>query len=166
MNKDDKRIIKFFIIKFIWRFFHLLSIIFLFGDCSYNLFFGKRSENNKSMILITILSSIILVISGFGNMITMLYEKTYDKNNLHNKIWKYILYFKFGIAIFLTPVLDKILKFIIKDITNQIDIARFTLMLIAYALGIFIRYYREYYAKVIDVYKKDHSQYELALYAK
>lgn len=163
MDNDNKRKIKFFIIKFIWRFFHLLSVIFLFGDCSYNLFFGKRKEEDSSRIILSIVTSVILVIAGLGNMITMLFEKNYDKNNIHFKIWKYVLYFKFGVAMFLTPILDRIIKAAIVDVTNQIDIARFILMFLAYILSVFIRYFREYYAKTIDQEKMNNSDDEMVL---
>lgn len=146
-EQADYRIKKFFLMKFIFRYCHLLSVMFLFGDASNNVLFGKPLGDNNNRVKLIIISSVLLILGGFANMFTMIFEKTYDKNDFAYKLWKIFMYVKFGISIFLTPLLDKIVSASISKVTNEADIARITLMLVAYSGSVFIRYYREYYMK-------------------
>lgn len=159
--EESSRICKFFTLKYIFRFLHLLSVIFLFGDASYNLFFGRRPQDDGSRLTLTIVTSVVLILAGFGNMITMIFEKTYNKEDCNYKAWKIALYCKTAIAFFLTPVLDKIVQAAVTEVKNQADIARFVLMLVAYSGSVFIRYYREYYMKPVQVV--EHHNEDVAL---
>lgn len=153
-----ERTLKYFVIKFIFRFLHLLSVIFIFGDASYTLFFGKRDELSiKNYKSLTIISSFTLILAGLGNMITMIYEKDYIKDNSYKK-WKLSLYFKFILSLLLSPILNRLVD------NKNIDFYRFLLMLIAFIISVFIRYYREYYMKVeteivnkINLYSEQHE---------
>lgn len=148
-EQAEYRIKKFFALKFTFRYCHLLSVMFLFGDASNNVLFGKPLGDNSNRTNLIIISSILLIVGGLANMITMICEKTYDKGDFAYKLWKMFMYGKFFIAIFLSPLLDKIVSASINNATNQADIARLTLMLVAYTASVFIRYYREYYMKPV-----------------
>lgn len=153
-----ERTLKYFVIKFIFRFFHLLSIIFIFGDTSYTLFFGKRDESLiKNYRSLTIISSFTLILGGLGNMITMIYEKDYIKDNSY-KTWKFSLYLKFILSLLLSPILNSLVD------NKNIDFYRFLIMFMAFIISVFIRYYREYYMKVeaevvnkINFYSEQHE---------
>lgn len=141
------RLIRFFIFKYIFRTFHIISIVFVFGHLSYTVFFGPR-EQSSSLQAVNITFSIILILSGLFNMITMILEKAYKKDSLPYKLWKYSLMVKVFLSLFLTPLMNAIVKSAVDDPKNETsDKARFSLALVMFLYSPFLRYYREYFMK-------------------
>ena len=139
-----------FLLKYFMRCLHLLTFAYLFGHVSYDLYFGKRFPSLTGNNLASTVSFIVvLIISGIINMILIIIEKKFEKDN-HYQIWKKILIAKLFITIFLTPLLEKIVNIftsnasIIDDISLKI---RFPLMFLLFLSSPFLRYYREHYLK-------------------
>ena len=118
----------------------MLTFAFLFGDISYNYFFGNRADKAKGYVILSALSGILLIISGIVNMILLYKEKNYDRESSEYKVWKYILYSKLVLVILLTPLFDKHLSLEFK----------FYIALSMFLVSPFSRFYREYFIKSIE----------------
>ncbi len=134
-------------IKYIFRLFHIGSYgifsAFLLGDYMIpdgNVKLSKLVSGGFHALL-----GIILLASGLINMIILIIENKYVKDG-NTKIWKYLLYAKVSLLLFLTPLYDKIVAPFFgvnseKDLIN----AKLLFFTLALLLSPFTRYFREKY---------------------
>lgn len=160
-NKNNKRI-KYFIIKYIFRLFHIVAFAFIFGNVAYDLFISRRValDNNKIVnpelkksndiyFGLTVAFYIVLILSGLINMILLVVEKKFIKDKSYS-LWKYLLITKTFMTIFLTPILDYFISLSTTDQEYIFQTAlkiRFSFLLLLTLLSPFLRFYREYYVK-------------------
>ena len=139
-------------VKYVFRTLHMMSFAFLFGNYSYDYYFGPRqvSEDLISSLRKTNISmGIILVISGFINMLVLLKEKNYVKNTAY-KVWRRTFEVMFCVSLVcFTPLFDIILKKLGNENKEQILKWKIFIMAIIFVLSPFLRFYREYNMKEV-----------------
>lgn len=140
-----------FIMKYIFRFLHMLSFAILFGFTSYDLFLNTKVNKDEYLIskqkTLNILFFVIVMISGLVNMILLVKEKKYEKDTPYN-IWKISLMIKFFLTLLITPILESLISIGVQTQTEIDSYAvpiKFTIMLIFILGSPFLRFYREYY---------------------
>lgn len=162
-SEQKKKTIKYFIIKYIFRLFHIVPFAFIFGNVSYDLFISHRvpiesgpsinkdiDKQNKIYFSLTDAFYILIILSGLINMIILVVEKRFVKDSNYN-LWKYLLIFKTFVAIFITPILDYFIE-LTTDKASSFIVAlkiRFTSLLILTFISPFLRLFKEYYLTAI-----------------
>lgn len=159
-HQEDKKTIKYFIIKYIFRLIHIISFSFIFGNVAYDLFISRRlaldsaaptdkelKKMNDIYFGLTCTCYILIIVSGLINMILLVDEKKYIKDNNHS-LWKYLLIAKTFTTILLSPILDFFIGLSTKNENYSFQIAlitRFICLLLLTLLSPFLRFFREYY---------------------
>ncbi len=132
----------FYFSKYIFRLLHITTYGLIFGNIFYDFVFGKRidniGDNRSKYVIIHVASSVILMISGFVNMVILVKENNYKKNTFY-QIWKKLLIWKFLISFTLTPMLDKFIKD--QSLCFKIRVYVVCILLI---ISPFLRFFREY----------------------
>ena len=132
-----------FSVKYVFRSLHMLTFAFIFGNACYDFYFGRRfSTLTGSALTFNITSSLVLIISGFINMLLLIFENRYEKTSSY-QLWKNLLITKFFLSFLLTPLLEKSLKVVGMNESKASDIRLF-LMGVLFLISPFLRFYREY----------------------
>ncbi len=128
--------------KYLFRLLHVTTFGLIFGNLFYDYMFGKRIEglgdNRSQYVMWHVISSVLLMVSGLINMIILIKENKYIKNNYYN-IWKKILIWKFFLTFAITPILDRF----VKDTLLAFKIRVFIVCGLL-AISPFLRFFREY----------------------
>lgn len=136
-------------LKYIFRLIHIASFGF------YSAIFISEfviNDENKDFRLSTaipkklhIIFGLLLSISGLINMIILIKDNKYQKDQFLTK-WKYLLYFKFCLFILLTPFFDNIvlpLIPVLKDYKEQKMKIKCIFFLLGLLVSPYTRFYRE-----------------------
>src|SRR5690349_10049142 len=104
--------------KYVTRVVKMISCAFIFGNCSYDLFFSKRLSYTNPLRAnlnnLNISMWISVIISGLASMILLVIEKRYEKD-FNFQIWKKALVFKFILSILVSPLLEVLIGLVVKE---------------------------------------------------
>ena len=140
-------------VKYLFRTIHMLSFAYLFGNFSYDYFFGFRSNTLSEELLpklkrTNIIIGVLLILTGLINMIILLKEKNYVRDSAYY-LWRRTFEVMFCISLVIfTPLFDMLCgKFGVDD-REVLFKWKLIMMTVIFLLSPALRFYRETYMSV------------------
>lgn len=132
------------LIKYFFRLVHITSESLYFAIILGDYALKERVSTQISKAN-HILLGLAFLLSGLINMIILIVDNKYKKDK-NTTIWKYLLFIKIGLFLFLTPLFDKFLGPLI-GITEQSthNSIKLTLILLGILVSCFTKNFRETY---------------------